>query len=65
MKNKIKSRSIVKKRFKITSTGKVLRRTPEMRHLRRRKSKKQIRRYRQYIEVTGVMAKKIRRMLGI
>jgi large subunit ribosomal protein L35 len=65
MTNKIKTRSIVKKRFKITATGKVLRRMPEMRHLRRRKSKKQIRRYRHYIEVTGVMARKIRRMLGI
>lgn len=62
---KTKTRQIVTKRFKVTSTGKILRRTPEMRHLRRNKSKKQIRRYRQYIEVTGAMAKKIRRMLGL
>lgn len=62
---KVKTRKIVAKRFKITSTGKVLRRMPQMRHLRRRKSAKQIRRYRHYQEVTGIFAKKIRRMLGI
>lgn len=65
IKTKTKTRKIVTKRFKVTSTGKILRRTPEMRHLRRKKTKKQIRRYRHYVEVTGIMAKKIRRMLGI
>ncbi len=65
MKNKVKSRQIVRKRFKVTGTGKILRRSPEMRHLRRRKSAKQIRRYRHYIEVTGKFARKIRTMLGI
>lgn len=64
-KTKVKTRKIVAKRFKITSTGKVLRRKPGMRHLRRRKSAKQLRRYGHYQEVTGVMAKKIRQMLGI
>lgn len=62
---KVKSRQIVRKRFKLTGTGKVLRRKPEMRHLRRRKSAKQIRRYRHYVEVTGAFAKKIRAMLGV
>lgn len=44
MANKIKhkTRKIVSKRFKITATGKVLRRTPGMRHLRRKKNKKSI-----------------------
>ncbi len=60
---KHKTRKIVAKRFKITSTGKVLRRSPNMRHLRRRKSNSQIRKYRKYIEITGVMAKKIKSML--
>ncbi|MBU1200756.1 50S ribosomal protein L35 [Patescibacteria group bacterium] len=60
---KHKTRKIVAKRFKITSTGKVMRRTPNMRHLRRKKSSSQLRRYRKYIEVTGVMAKKIKAML--
>lgn len=60
---KHKTRKIVAKRFKITSTGKVMRRTPNMRHLRRKKSNSQLRKYRKYIEVTGVMAKKIKAML--
>lgn len=60
---KQKTRKIVAKRFKVTSTGKIMRRTPNMRHLRRRKSKKAIRTYRKYIEVTGLLAKKIRSML--
>jgi large subunit ribosomal protein L35 len=60
---KHKTRKIVAKRFKITSTGKVMRRTPNMRHLRRKKSNSQLRKYRKYVEVTGVMAKKIKAML--
>jgi large subunit ribosomal protein L35 len=62
---KQKTRKIVMKRFKVTATGKIMRRTQNMRHLRRRKSAKQIRRYRTYQEVTGAIAKHIRRMLGI
>lgn len=60
---KNKTRKIVQKRFKLTATGKVMRRIPTMRHLRRKKTMKQIRRYRKYVEVTGVLAKKIRAML--
>ncbi len=63
VKTKQKTRKIVAKRFKLTSTGKVLRRTPNSRHLRRNKSKKLIRRYRQYKEVTGKLAKKIKSMI--
>ncbi len=62
---KQKTRKIVTKRFKITGSGKIMRRTQNMRHLRRNKSAKQIRRYRLYHEVTGTLAKQIRRMLGI
>jgi large subunit ribosomal protein L35 len=64
-KNKQKSRSGVAKRFKITATGKVLRRAQNMRHRRRTKSKKAIRSYRKPIEVKGKWAKKIKQMLGI
>jgi large subunit ribosomal protein L35 len=64
-KNKQKTRSGVAKRFKITSTGKVLRRSQNMRHRRRIKSKKAIRAYRVPKEVTGKWAKKIKRMLGL
>jgi len=64
-KNKLKTRKGVARRFKITGTGKVLRRSQNMRHLRRKKAKKTIRAYRIPIEVTGKWAKKIKKMLGI
>lgn len=63
MKLKQKTRKIVAKRFKITGTGKVMRRSVQMRHLRRNKSKDTIRKYRKYQEVTGKIAKKIKQML--
>jgi len=62
---KQKTRSGVAKRFKITATGKVLRRSQNMRHRRRIKSKKAIRAYRVPTEVKGKWAKKIKRMLGL
>lgn len=64
-KYKQKTRSGVAKRFKVTSSGKVLRRTQNMRHLRSNKSKKAKRAYRIPVEVTGKWAKKIKRMLGL
>jgi large subunit ribosomal protein L35 len=64
-KNKHKTRSGVAKRFKITGTGKVLRRSQNMRHRRRIKSKKAIRAYRTPVEVTGKWAKKIKQMMGL
>lgn len=62
---KQKVRKIVAKRFKITATGKVMRRRQNSRHLRMNKSKKAIRRYRVPIEVKGKFAKKIKQMLGL
>lgn len=64
-KTKQKTRSGVAKRFKITGSGKVMRRSQNMRHIRRNKSKKAIRAYRKPVQVTGKWAKKIKRMLGI
>lgn len=61
---KQKTRKGVTRRFKITKTGKVLRRSQNMRHLRRKKSKKAIRKYRKPVEVTGKIAKKIKQMVG-
>jgi len=61
---KIKTRTSATLRFKITKTGKVMRRSQNMRHLRRKKSKSAIRRYKVPQEVTGKFAKKIKRMLG-
>ena len=56
--------SVLKIRFKVTKTGKVLRRSQNMRHLRRKKPKNAIRASRIPREVTGKMATKIRRMMG-
>lgn len=62
---KQKTRKGVAARFKITATGKVLRRAQNMRHLRRRKSKSAIRAGRIPVEVKGKFAKKIKQMMGI
>ena len=62
---KKKTRKGVSRRFKITATGKVLRRTQNMRHLRRKKSKKAIRAYRKPVQVQGKWARRIKRMLGV
>lgn len=64
-KYKQKTRKGVAARFKITATGKVLRRAQNMRHLRRRKSKSAIRAGKVPRLVTGKYAKKIKQMLGI
>lgn len=64
-KMKQKTRSGVAKRFKITATGKVLRRSQNMRHKRSVKSKKAIRAYRKPEQVMGKWARKIKRMLGL
>lgn len=62
---KQKTRKGVASRFKITGTGKVMRRNQNMRHLRRKKSQKLIRSYNIPVEVTGKWARKIKRMLGL
>jgi large subunit ribosomal protein L35 len=62
--NKMKIRKSVSKRFRVTKTGKVIRRTATMRHLRRKKSKRQIRRFKANKQLSGAMAIKIKKMLG-
>ncbi len=62
---KHKTRTSAALRFKITKTGKVMRRAQNMRHLRRKKSKSTIRRYKVPKEVKGKFAIKIKRMLGV
>ncbi|CAN5312592.1 50S ribosomal protein L35 [soil metagenome] len=64
-KYKQKTHKGVASRFKITGSGKVLRRSQNMRHIRRNKSKKAIRAYRKPVEVTGKWAKKIKVLLGM
>lgn len=62
---KQKTRKGASRRFKITGTGKVMRRIQNQRHLLRHKSKKAKRNYRVMVEVKGKWATKVKRMLGV
>ena len=64
-KYKQKTRKSAAARFKITGTGKVMRRRQNARHLRRKKSRKTIRKYRLLATVTGKYAKKVKQMMGL
>ena len=64
-KYKQKTRKSAAARFKITGTGKVMRRRQNSRHLRRKKSKKTIRKHRLLATVTGKYAKKVKQMMGL
>jgi len=63
-KQKQKIRKSIKRRFKITKTGKVLRRGSHHRHLRRKKKKGQIRAQKVPKQVKGAWEKKIKKLLG-
>jgi len=58
-----KTRKSITKRFKITKTGKVLRRRVGLDHYRAKKSGKMIRKSRKWVKVSKAEAKKIRRLL--
>ena len=60
---KQKTRKSISKRFKLTKTGKILRRTIGIRHLKANKSKKRSRRQKAVNYVTGKNAKKLKRVL--
>lgn len=62
--NKQKTRKSVAKRFKITKTGKVLRRASYSRHLKANKSKSNLRSKKILKEVKGKYKKKIKKMIG-
>lgn len=55
----------IKDRFKITKNGKIIRRKIGMRHLRSSKRATTIRRGKEPIRVTGVIEKKLKKLLGI
>ena len=59
-----KTRKSLKKRFKITRTGKVLRRATGQNHFRAKKSGKKRRETRKWVEVPKPLAKKIKRLLN-
>jgi len=56
-------RKSVLKRFKITKTGKVLRRATGLDHYRAKKPGKKIRKSRKWVEVSKEEAKKIKKLL--
>jgi len=56
---KLKTRKSITKRFKITKTGKILRRPTGLDHYRAKKSGKRIRKSRKWVVVSKPEAKKI------
>lgn len=58
----MKTRKSIKKRFKITKTGKILRRATGQDHYQAKKSGKQKRKMRKWIKVSKPEAKKIKRL---
>jgi len=62
---KLKSRKSVTKRFRITKTGKILRRPSGLDHYRAKKSGKKVRESRKWIKVSESETKEIRKILKI
>ena len=60
----MKTRKSLKKRFKITKTGKVLRMATGQDHFRAKKSGKRIRQTRGWVRVSKPLAKKIKQALA-
>lgn len=58
----MKTRKALVKRFKVTKNGKILRKASGQNHYRSKKSGKTIRHTRAMVEVSGPLAKKLRKM---
>ena len=63
-KKKLKTRKSLIKRFRITKKGKVLFRGSHVRHLKRKKQKKQLRAQKVPQKLYGKMQKKIKKLVG-
>jgi len=63
-KKKHKVKKSVANRFKITKTGKVLRLSSFAGHLKRKKSRKQLRRLKKPKMVKGKMARTVKKLIG-
>lgn len=61
---KQKTKKSITRRFKITKTGKVLRRQGFRRHLNVKKSSKKKRKLKRIVETNKIYAKKIKKFLG-
>jgi len=64
MVKKMKVKKSVSRRFRLTRKGKILHRASFGRHLRRNKSKSQIRGFKKAKTIKGKTAKKIKKLLG-
>lgn len=62
--SKIKTRKSLTSRLRVTKNGKVLRRQSFRRHLKASKSAKRLRNLKRVVELTGHMAKKVKKLLG-
>lgn len=62
---KHKTRKSLTKRFKITKTGKILRKQAFRRHLSAKKTKKKLTNLKKSLQVKGFYAKKLRRVMNI
>lgn len=60
----MKTRKSLTKRFKITKTGKILRRPSGQNHFRAKKSGKQIRKTRKWVKVSDPLSKKLKKLLN-
>lgn len=58
----MKTRKALTKRFKITKSGKILRIASGQNHYRAKKTGKQIRQRRKWVELPKSLAKKVRKM---
>jgi len=61
----MKTKKSITKRFKITKTGKILRRSTGLDHYRAKKPGKKIRQSRKWVEVSKGKVKKIKKLLGL
>ena len=59
---KVKSRKLIVNRLRLTKKGKLLRRQGFRRHLKASKSKKRLKNLKRVIELTGPLAKKIKKV---
>jgi len=62
---KQKTRKSVTRRFKVTKSGKIIRRQAFRRHLKASKSAKRLGNLKRTKKVTGFYAKKLRKAMGI
>lgn len=63
--SKLKTRNSAAKRFKVTKSGKIMRRRSFTGHLKVNKSSKRKRNLRKSVEVKGQYAKRLRQALGL